>query len=95
LNRIRWTPAALADFQAVSAYIETQSGLAAANGVCRVIYDAVQVLRRFPESGRPGGEMGTRELVVAEIPSYIVIYRFVGPDGIQILRIWHGAQDWR
>ena len=67
--------------------------LATANRVCRTIYDAIQILRRFPESGKTGIEEGTRELVVPEIPSYIVAYRVMRSEAVQILRIWHGAQD--
>jgi plasmid stabilization system protein ParE len=52
LTRIRWTPLALNDLKAISGYIEWQRNLATANRVCRLIYDAVQSLRRFPESGR-------------------------------------------
>ena len=93
MTRIRWTPLALADLKAISGYIEGQRNLATANRVCRIIYDAVQTLRRFPDSGRPGMEEGTRELVVSALPSYIVSYRVISAGAVQILRIWHGAQD--
>ena len=33
------------------------------------------MLRRFPESGKPGIEEGTRELVVPKLPIYVVAYR--------------------
>jgi plasmid stabilization system protein ParE len=49
--------------------------------------------RRFPESGKPGMEEGTRELVVSALPSYIVAYRLMPAGAVQILRIWHGAQQ--
>jgi toxin ParE1/3/4 len=92
LKRIRWTPLAIDDLKAISSYIEEQRNLATANRVCRIIYDAVQRLRRFPESGKPGMEEGTRELVVSALPSYIVTYRLLHGEAVQILRIWHGAQ---
>lgn len=93
MNRIRWTPAALSDLRSISSYIEQQRNLATANRVCRIIYDAVQILRRFPESGKPSLEEGTREMVVPSLPSYIVVYRLLPLDAVQILRIWHGAQQ--
>jgi plasmid stabilization system protein ParE len=62
LNKIRWTTAALEDLKNISAYVESQRDLATANRVCRTIYDAIQILRRFPEGGKPGFEEGTREL---------------------------------
>jgi len=40
-------------------------------------------------------EEGTRELVVSKLP-YIVAYRLLpaeAPEAVQILRIWHGAQE--
>ena len=95
MSRIRWTTAALNDLKAISHFIEQERTLAIANKVCRTLYDAVQGLRRFPESGRPGIEKGTRELVVTRLPSYIVSYRLTASKDVQILHIWHGAQDWR
>jgi len=93
LNRIRWTELSLEDLQGLSAYIEAQRDLATANRVCRSIYDSVQKLRRFPEAGKPGLEDGTRELVVAEFPAYIVVYRLLPQQAVEVLRIWHGAQQ--
>lgn len=93
MNRIRWTPAAIEDLKAVSRFIERERNLRTANRVCRLIYDAIQSLRRFPEVGRSGPEEGTRELVVPALPSYIVVYRMLPFEAVQILRVWHGAQQ--
>ncbi len=41
--------------------------------------------------GRPGEVKGTRELVS---PPYVVVYRYTD-EIVEILHIWHGAQDWR
>jgi toxin ParE1/3/4 len=90
---VRWTPLALNDLKIISSHIERQRNLATANRVCRIIYDAIQILRRFPESGKVGIEEGTRELVVAALPSHIVAYRVTRSEAVQILRIWHGAQE--
>lgn len=93
MKRIRWTPLAITDLKSISSYVEGQRNLATANRVCRIIYDAIQMLRRFPESGKLGMEQGTRELVIPALPSYIVVYRVMRTEAVQILRIWHGAQD--
>ena len=37
-------------------------------------------------------EDGTRELVIPKSP-YIIAYRVLESNAVQILRIWHGAQD--
>ena len=93
LTRIRWTLRAVSDLKAISSYIEQRRNLVAANRVCRIIYDAVEVLRRCPEIGKPGLEEGTRELVVPALPAYIVVYRILQADAVEIVRIWHGAQQ--
>jgi toxin ParE1/3/4 len=93
LNRIRWTTSAFNDLKTISGHIERQRNLATANRVCRIIYDTIQILRRFPESGKPGIEEGTREFVVPKLPTYTVVYRLLPSHAVEILRIWHGAQQ--
>jgi len=90
---VRWTPLAITDLKGISIHIERDRNLATANRVYRIIYDTVQILRRFPESGKPGIEEGTREFVVPALPSCIVAYRIIRSEAVQILRIWHGAQE--
>ena len=90
--RIRWTQPALNDFQTISHRIEQERNLHTANRVCRNIYDALPTLRRHPHSGRPGTKEGTRELVISTSP-YVATYR-LSVDAVEILHIWHGAQDW-
>lgn len=46
-----------------------------------------------PHRGRKGKQAGTRELVFVPLP-YIAVYR-VTEDVVEILHIWHGAQDRR
>ena len=46
----------------------------------------------FPDRGRIGRIAGTRELIFAPLP-YIAVYR-VNDDAVEILRIYHSAQDW-
>jgi len=50
------------------------------------------MLRHHPHSGKHGMEEGTRELVIPKLP-YIVAYWVMESDVVQILRIWHGAQN--
>jgi len=51
----------------------------------------IERLVACPSLGRSGEVAGTRELVVAP---YVVVYR-VRDEVIEIVQIWHGAQDWR
>jgi plasmid stabilization system protein ParE len=66
---IRWTELALSDLKTISQRIEHERNLATANRVCRTIYDAVQMMRDHPYSGRLGLEEGTRELVILKTPT--------------------------
>ncbi len=83
------TAPALADLARIRDYIG-QNSPAAANRVAVQLVAACDRLEYLPERGRPGLVPGTRELVA--LWPYIIVYR-VAPEGVQILRIWHGAQD--
>lgn len=67
-----------------------QSNPAAANRVAIQLLATCDRLEYLPERGRPGLVASTRELVA--LWPYVIVYR-VMPDGVQILRLWHGAQD--
>ena len=62
----------------------------AANRVAVQLLAACDRLEYLPERGRPGLVPNTRELVA--LWPYVIVYR-VTPDGVQVARIWHGAQD--
>jgi toxin ParE1/3/4 len=53
--------------------------------------ERIEQLHAFPRRGRVGREEGTRELVLSLLP-YIVVYR-VRESAVEILQIWHAAQD--
>ncbi len=53
----------------------------------------IRKLKQFPNMGRPGREEGTRELLHKRLP-HIVAYR-VKDDSVEILHIWHSAQEGR
>lgn len=89
--RIAWTAPALADLAAARRYIALDNPRAADRQVQRVLA-AVAALIRFPEIGRPGRRVGTRELVVNKTP-YIVAYRLQA-DAIVVLRVLHGRRRW-
>jgi toxin ParE1/3/4 len=91
--RLRWSRPALEDLKSISQRIEDERNLDTADRICRSIYQALQALRLYPQSGRLGSKDGTRELVISKTP-YIAVYR-VKDDSVEILHIHHGAQDWR
>jgi toxin ParE1/3/4 len=87
--RVVVTRAALSDLSAVRAYIGERNP-AAASRVAVQILSACDRLEYFPKRGRPGATPGTRE--ITSIRPFVIVYR-IGDDVVEILRIWHGAQD--
>ena len=88
--RLRYTHLALADLARIHAYI-AESNPRAAPAVIRRIRNAIARLAVFPESGRVGVVAWTRELVVVGSP-YIVVH-VLHDDNVEIVAVFHGAQD--
>ena len=88
--RIRWTPAAAADLQSISDYLKEHHPHSL-EATVRKVYGAIQSLKEWPHLGRVGRENGTRELLFRPLP-YVAVYR-VSQQSIEVLRIYHGAQD--
>jgi plasmid stabilization system protein ParE len=87
----RWTELAIGDLDSVLEYIAADDA-ESAQRVAQAIRSASERLDQFPQMGRNGAEMGTRELVVPGLP-YVLVYRERGP-AIQILRLLHSRQKW-
>lgn len=88
---VRWLEVALDSLFAEAEYV-SQDSPAAADRTVVAILNAVETLKRFPASGRPGRVAGTRELVVSGTP-YIVPYRVRG-DTVELLLVFHAARKW-
>jgi addiction module RelE/StbE family toxin len=88
--RIRWTPAAAADLKQISDYLEGRHPRYR-QSTMRKVYEAIRSLKESPGRGRLGRESGTRELLFPPLP-YIAVYRVEG-QSVEVLRIYHGAQD--
>jgi toxin ParE1/3/4 len=86
---VKYTRTALTSLAAIRAYIGKDNP-AAANRVAVQIVAACDRLEYLPERGRPGLKPGTRELAV--LWPYVIVYR-ITPDAVEILNIWHGAQN--
>lgn len=89
---ILWTPAAASDLQNLSDYLKDHHPHYRQPSL-RKIYAAIHSLKEWPHRGRVGREDGTRELLFPPLP-YIAVYR-VKEQSIEVLRIYHGAQDRR
>ena len=88
--RIRWTPAAAADLEAISNYLKDRHPDYWQPTVIK-LYDGIRSLKELPNRGRPGREEGTRELLFPPLP-YVVVYR-VKDSSVEVLRIFHGARN--
>ena len=88
---LRWTTPATQDLYNIVHRIQLDNPEAAAK-VAETLYDGCSSLGNFPRRGRKGRIEGTRELVFAGLP-YIIVYR-IEDQNLEILRIYHGAQDW-
>ncbi len=89
--RLRWTTPATDDLYRIVRRIQKDNPIAARE-VANKLYEGCGQLGEFPRLGRKGRIEGTRELVFPALP-YIVVYR-VQDESVEILRIYHGAQDW-
>jgi len=90
--RIRWTVPAADDLQNIKNYLQ-QNYPQFARQTVRAIYQRIRSLKISPDRGRPGHLSGTRELAITPLP-YVVVYA-VKAEAVEILHIYHGAQDWR
>ena len=90
--RIRWTVPAAADLESIKRYLQ-QHYPHFAEPVVRAIYRRIRSLKTSLHRGRPGHRGGTRELAVTPLP-YVVVYS-VKAEAVEILHIYHGAQNWR
>jgi len=90
VRRIRWTTDASDQLTAAIDYIRNDDP-AAAQRIAQAVMDRIDRLASFPALGRPGEMEGTRELVS---PPYVIVYRY-NDEIVEILHVWHGAQDWR
>jgi toxin ParE1/3/4 len=87
---IRWTPEAGSNLEHIILRI-AEDKPEAARKTAGAIFERIEQLVDFPRRGRAGREEGTRELVLFPLP-YIAVYRVKGST-IEILHIWHGAQN--
>ena len=89
---IRWTVPAADDLENIKNYLQ-QHYPHFAEPTVRTIYERAKSLKTFPNRGNPGHRSGTRELALLPLP-YVIVYA-VNADAVEILHVYHGAQDWR
>jgi toxin ParE1/3/4 len=90
--KVRWTKAALRHLHEARDYIQMDKPSAALRMV-DLIEAAADRLRLFPQIGRSSKRPETREFAIPGTP-FVLIYR-VKSDALEILALYHGAQDWK
>ena len=87
---VRWTADALAQLDAITAYIQERNFDAAER--MRLLFEqTAERIPNHPYMYRPGRVAGTREIVVH--PNYIMVYR-IGEETVRILSVLHTRQQY-
>ena len=89
--KIVWSPRAVQHLIAIRTFI-AEDNPDAAQTVAAKIIASVEQLATYPNSGRAGRVVGTRELVIPGT-AYILPYR-VKADRLEIVAVFHGRQRW-
>ena len=88
---IEWSQTAEDDLaEALAWYIE-QANEETGQSIATRLFAATDRLEVFPHSGRPGLLPETRELVVPNLP-YFLVYKVT--DKVEVLRIMHTSRLW-
>jgi toxin ParE1/3/4 len=90
--KVVWTRRASQHLRSAYDYWADEKSPESAEIMLDRIFSAVELLQRYPETGRPGRILGTRELVIAPTP-FLVAYR-IRRRGIEIIALLHGARKW-
>jgi toxin ParE1/3/4 len=87
--RVRYTPRARSDLEAILQYIDQRSPLGARK-VKRAIQKTIELVGEFPEAGRRSGEQATRVLPAGRYP-YLIYWTVEGGEA-WILHIRHARR---
>jgi plasmid stabilization system protein ParE len=88
--RIRWSPLAIDRVSEIAGYIARDSSDAAESWV-NTVFEKVEGLKRFPESGRIVPETRNRTIRELIYGNYRIIYR-LEEKRISVLTVRHGKQ---
>lgn len=89
--QVQWTNKTKIRLEEIEAYITQDSPAAAKKVILTIIKKTATQLSKYPDSGKPGRLMGTRELLFSDTP-YLVVYT-VCSNIVTILTIFHTAQN--
>ena len=92
--KLRFSARAKSQLVSIGDYIGSEAGAEVASRVGHWIREATELIRSFPNAGRPGRVSGTREWVVRRTP-YVIVYELFPADQTEIvvLGVFHCRQD--
>ena len=90
MAKVRWTPQAANDLEAIAEFISQDSPHYASLFVLDILY-AVDRLIQFPKSGRVVPEINDPLIREVIFGSYRIIFR-VRQDLVEILTVFHGSR---
>ncbi|MBI4652101.1 type II toxin-antitoxin system RelE/ParE family toxin [Candidatus Desantisbacteria bacterium] len=90
MAKIKWTPQSLDDIDAVSNFIARDSVYYAQTFAVEV-FETVEHLKLFPESGRIVPELNRSEIKEVIFGNYRIIYR-IKEELVEILTVYHSAR---
>lgn len=91
MSAVVWLDEALEDLKSIGEYIAQENSNAAYNILIKIKATADN-LSHHPEIGRSGRVLGTREIVISDLP-YILAYQITDRD-IRILAVMHTSRKW-
>lgn len=89
--KVLWTRLALQDLENTYEFV-TQHNPKAANGIIKRIESGIDNLKLYPNVGKKGRLIGTRELIIPNTP-FLLPYR-IKETHIEILALLHGRRKW-
>lgn len=90
MAKIKWTPQSLEDIEAIANFITKDSSYYARMFTIKV-FEAVDRLELFPESGRIVPELKRKEIREIILGNYRIIYRIKG-ELVEILTVYHSSR---
>ena len=90
--RVKYSSRSIRELAAIYRYIAADNSFAAAK-VLLALYAACDGLEHFPRRGRRGLRPNTRELLI--VSPYKIQYKIARGGDVEIVSVWHGAQNRR
>lgn len=88
---LRWTERAAEHLEMLHAYVADEN-VRAADALIQHVFEAAERLLAFPELGRKGRVLGTRDLILPG--SQIILAYRIHKNNVQILAVLHAARKW-